>query len=379
MAATERASAPPDGTARTLRTRLAGVADLFAWPLRVSHYLELVNPLWSSHLLRARVERVCDETHDARTLILRPGRGWRGHRAGQFVAVTVPIDGTRHVRTYSISSAPEHDRTSECIAITVKAVPGGRVSNHLARDLVPGAYVTLGVAQGEFVLPESRPVRPLFITAGSGVTPVMGMLRSLAARGALPDIVHIHYAPSARDVIFADELARLAQDHPRYRLHLVYTRGAGGEQSPSHHFSPQELDALCPDWQGRDGYACGPRGLLAALEEHWSGNGLARRLLVERFQAALADAPPDATGGRVRFAASGIEVDADGATCLLRVAEASGLNPAHGCRMGICHSCTATLVAGCVRDVRDNRLTSDPGTRVQICVSAAAGNCELEL
>jgi ferredoxin-NADP reductase len=379
MAAARRATAPPRGSARTLRTRLAGVADLFAWPLRVSHYLELVNPLWSSHLLRARVERVCDETDDARTLILRPGRGWRSHRAGQFVAVTVTIDGTRHVRTYSISSAPEHDRTSECIAITVKGLPGGRVSNHLVRDLEPGAYVALGLAQGDFVLPEAMPVRPLFITAGSGITPVMSMLRSLEAGGALPDIVHLHYAPSAGDVIFADELARLARTHPRYRLHVVHTRTPGDEQSPRRHFSAEALDALCPDWRQRDCYACGPRGLLAALEAHWAQAGAAPRLHLERFQAILADAPADTTGGRVLFAKSGLDVVADGGTSLLRVAEANGLNPPHGCRMGICHSCTATLLSGCVRDVRDNRLTSESGTRVQICVSAAAGNCELEL
>src|SRR5689334_22709298 len=96
---------PPRG--RALGRGLAGLADLFAWPLRASHYLELMNPLWSTHAPCARVERVDDETADARTLTLRPGRGWRPHRAGQYVAVTVALGGARHVRTYSISSAPQ--------------------------------------------------------------------------------------------------------------------------------------------------------------------------------------------------------------------------------------------------------------------------------
>ena len=160
----------------TIRTALAGLADMFAYPLRHSHYLELVNPLWTQHVLKARVVGVQDETNDTRTLTLRPGRGWRSHRAGQFVRVGVPIDGKRHTRTYSISSAPAS--ADGCITVTVKTVDGGRVSQHLARHVKVGEYLPLGEPQGEFVLPESMPVHPLFITGGSGITPVMSILRS---------------------------------------------------------------------------------------------------------------------------------------------------------------------------------------------------------
>ena len=376
---TARAAVPPRDGVRTLRSRLASVADLFAWPLRVSHYLELVNPLWSSHTLRARVVKVIDETPDARTLILRPGRGWRSHRAGQFVPVSVTVGGMQHARTYSISSAPEREMRDECISITVKAVPGGRVSSHLVRDLAAGSYVWLGLPQGEFVLPEALPVRPLFITAGSGVTPVMSMLRSMEELGKLPDIVHLHYAPRAADVIFAGELARLAHQQRRYQLHVLHTREPDAAQPGSRHFTPATLDELCPDWRSRDTYACGPQSLLDVVEAHWGAAGLASRLHVERFHAPLAAVPTDLAGGEVRFAESNLEVTADGSTSLLRTAEAAGLNPPHGCRMGICHTCTATLLAGCVRDVRDNRLTNHPGARIQICVSAAVGNVELQL
>src|SRR5207237_7775124 len=153
--------------------------DMFAWPLRTSHYLELVNPLWATHKLQARVVAVWDETSTARTLTLRPGRNWRRHRAGQHVRIGVPIGGMHHTRTYSISSPPERD--DECIAITVKAAAGGRVSSHLVRNVDPGTYLPLGLPQGDFVLPDAVPVLPLFITAGSGITPVMSMLRSHAA------------------------------------------------------------------------------------------------------------------------------------------------------------------------------------------------------
>jgi stearoyl-CoA 9-desaturase NADPH oxidoreductase len=341
----------------------AAVGDALAWPLRASHYLELVNPLWSTHALQARVESVWDETDDARTLVLKPGRNWRSHRPGQHIRVGVAIDGKQLTRTYSISSAPGS------LAITVKAI--GAVSQHLVHAIRPGDYLPIGIPQGDFVLPEATPVSPLFISAGSGITPIMSMLRHLIAQDRLPHVTHVHYAPHARDVIFGDALRKLAQEHPRYKLQLVYTRD-GGE-----HFNAQQLEASCPDWRARDTYACGPQGLLDTLERHFAANGLSKRLHSERFAAKLLEAPGER--GNVRFARSNVTARSDGRTNLLRLAEDAGLNPPHGCRMGTCHGCIATLKSGCVRDLRTNALHQEPGQTVQICVCAAAGDAELEL
>lgn len=354
--------------------------DAFAWPLRTSHYLELVNPLWSTHALQARVEQVWDETADARTLTLRPGRNWRAHRPGQHLRIGVAIGGQQYTRTYSISSAPERD--DECITITVKAIDGGRMSHHLVRSVQPGDYLPIGIPQGDFVLPESMPVAPLFISAGSGITPIMSMLRSLIAQERLPHVAHLHYAPHAHDVIFGKELRELAAKHPRYKLQLLYTRP--GERAadgalPERHFSSERLEQLCPDWRTRETYACGPQGLLDALEAHFRAAGLERRLHSERFRARVAQLPKEITPGLVRFTKTRLEARSDGVINLLRLAEDHGLNPPHGCRMGICHGCDATLQSGCVRDLRTNDLLSEPGQKVQICVCAAAGDAELEL
>jgi ferredoxin-NADP reductase len=351
-----------------------GLADAMAWPLRASHFVELINPLWSSHALRARVEKVEDETTDARTLTLRPGRGFRRHRAGQFVRVSVSAGGMQQTRTYSISSAPERD--DGCFTITVKAQ--GRVSKHLVRETRAGDHVSIGQPEGEFVLPESAPVKPLFITAGSGITPVMSMLRSLATLdgkgGRLSGVVHLHYAPHGRDVIFGEELRELAARHAGYRLSLVLT----GEARNSH-FSQAQLLELCPDFREREVYACGPFGLLEDVERVFDGAGLGGRVHVERFAAKISTPPGEISGGRVRFSRSKAEADSDGVTNLLRLAENAGLNPRHGCRMGICHECVVTLKSGCVRDLRTNELLNEPGSRVQPCVCAAAGDAELDI
>lgn len=360
----------------SLLDRISAVTDLFAFPLKTSHYLELVNPLWTTHALQARVEQVWDETKDARTLTLRPGRNWRKHRPGQHLRVGVPIGGKQYTRTYSISSAPERD--DGCLTVTVKAMKDGRMSHQLVRNVKVGDYLPLGLPQGEFYLPDAQPVRPLFISAGSGITPIMSMIRSLIAQERLPDSVHVHYAPHAYDVIFGKELQELAAKHPRYKLHLVYTRELGDTRSAERHFSPAQLTALVPDWRGREAYACGPQALLDAVEKHYADAGLARHLHTERFRAPMAKLT-DARGGTVRFTGAKVDAKADGNTPLLRVAEDAGLNPQHGCRMGICHTCPKKLVSGSVRDLRTGALHSEPGENILICVSAAAGDCAIEI
>jgi len=362
------------------KTKAQYIVDLYATPLTVSHYLELVNPLWASHALQARVVDVCDETETSRTLTLQPGRNWRAHRAGQHIRVGVAIGGRQFTRTYSISSPPE--RGDGCITITVKIIDEGRMSHHLVRNTKKGAYLPIGLPQGDFLLPEAMPVRPLFITAGSGITPIMSMLRNYEAVGNLPDVQHIHYAPHELDVIFGKELKQLADNHQSlYHYHPIYTREQGEEKSHQRHFSAEQLDKICPDWRERDCWACGPQALIDALESHYEEAGLSRNLHTERFRAALVEIPADATGGRVKFIGEDAEItaEADGETTLLRIAEDAGLNPPHGCRMGICHSCDIPLKSGKVRDLRTGEIFGEPGQMIQTCICAAAGDCELQL
>jgi ferredoxin-NADP reductase len=365
----------PAAPKRSLFSAISAVTDYFAFPLRTSHYVELVNPLWTTHKLQARVMKVWDETKDARTLTLKPGLNWRGHRGGQHVRIGIPVGGMHYTRTYTISSPPERD--DDCFTITVKAIAGGRISHHIVRKIKVGDYLPIGLPQGDFYLPDAQPVKPLFITAGSGITPAMSMLRSLIAQERLPDSVHIHYSPHEFDVIFGKELKEMAQKHARYTLHEVYTHEYAELKQTKGYFNEEQLNRLCPDWREREVYACGPPGLLAALEKHFEQAGRKRHLHIERFLASFAEVPKDAVGGRVRFTKSKVEAQADHKTPLLRVAEDAGMNPPHGCRMGICHTCNTTLVAGAVRDLRTGKLINEAGSIVQTCICAAAGDCEL--
>ena len=347
------------------------IATQITTPLLPDDYLRLANPLWSARELRGRVVEVRRETMDSATLIIKPGWGFQfDYRAGQYIGIGLLVDGRWRWRSYSLTSAPVTG--ARTISITVKAMPEGFLSSHLVDGVAPGTVVRLAVPQGEFVLPDPAPATVLFVTAGSGITPVMAMLRSLARRGPIADVVHLHSAPTAADTLFADELAALARDHPGYRLLLRTTRDQGRLELRG----PETLDAEVPDWRERQTWACGPAAMLGDAERVWAAAGIADQLHVERF--AVARTASAGGGGTVTFAASGKSVTADAATTLLEAGESVGVSMPFGCRMGICQSCVVTLVGGHVRDLRSGA-DHEPGTRVQTCVSTAAGDCELDV
>jgi ferredoxin-NADP reductase len=239
------------------------------------------------------------------------------------------------------------------------------------RDLAPGTVLRLDQAAGEFVLPAARTAPLLFVTAGSGITPVMGMLRALVEQGDLPDAVLVHSAPAAADVIFGEELRALDAQHARFTLVEHHTDEAG-------FLTTADLAALVPDWQERETWACGPAGLLDALEQHWTTGGVPERLHTERFTPLLL-AGTSGDGGTAVFARTGTTVAADGATPLLDAGEDAGVLMPSGCRMGICFSCVVPLLEGRVRDLRTGEVHGQPGDLVQTCVSAAAGPVSLDL
>jgi ferredoxin-NADP reductase len=258
------------------------------------------------------------------------------------------------------------------LGVTVTAVPGGTVSGFLAHRVPVGALLRIGPPAGEFVLPDPVPEKLLFLTAGSGITPVMGMLRELAATrpASLEGAVLVHCDRTPADLVFATELRLLAAS-TGMRLIERYTALDG-------RLSPDTLADDVPDWSARQTWACGPAGLLDALAEHWERAGEPDSLHVERFQPP-ATVSADATGGRVHFTASGIETEAGPGTPLMVAGEAAGALLPNGCRMGICHTCVGRLRSGAVRNLHTDDLHDTPGEPVRTCVSGAAGDVEIEL
>ncbi|WP_307812799.1 ferredoxin reductase [Phycicoccus sp. CSK15P-2] len=348
------------------------VAEALATPLVPADYLDLFDPMRAGADLRGRIVEVRPETADAATVVIRPGRGWLGHVPGQYIRIGIDIDGVRHWRAYSLTHRADGSAAAGipagCIAITTKAIPEGKVSRHLVRHAAPGTLVMLDQATGDFTLPAPAPAKVLFLTAGSGITPVMGMLRNHLPE--LADVAHVHCAPTQQDVIFHRELAghheagRLALS-----LNLDDVHGV---------LRLDRLDTLVPDWRERETWLCGPTALLDAAEKHWADAGVPDRLHIERFRPSVVE---PGEGGTVTFGGSAVTVDADGSTPILDAGEEAGVIMPSGCRMGICFGCVLPMRSGAVRDLRTGEVTvheSDEPLPIQTCVNAVAGACEID-
>jgi ferredoxin-NADP reductase len=347
---------------------LRTLAQRITTPLLPDDYLHLANPLWSARELRGRVLQVRRETQDSATLVIKPGWGFGfDYEPGQYIGIGLLVDGRWRWRSYSLTSSPR--RGARTVTITVKAMPEGFLSAHLVAGVRPGTIVRLALPQGNFVLPDPPPPTLLFATAGSGITPVMSMLRTLVRRDQITDVIHLHSAPTQDDVMFGAELEQLAADHQGYRLRLRTTRSQG-------RLDFNQLDAEVPDWRTRQTWACGPEPMLKAADHAWAAAGVKDHLHLEHF--AVSRAAPVGAGGTVTFAKSGKSVVADAATSLMEAGEQQGVQMPFGCRMGICQSCVVTLIEGHVRDLRTGA-EHEPGTRVQTCISSAAGDCSLDV
>ncbi|MET7769729.1 ferredoxin reductase [Nocardia sp. NPDC005366] len=355
---------------------LRGAVARVTTPLLPDDYLHLANPLWSARELRGRIVEVRKETADSATLVIKPGWGFDfKFQPGQYIGIGILVDGRWHWRSYSLTCPPnwtEPDRGARhrdrVISIAVKAMPEGFLSTHLVGGVKAGTVIRLQAPQGGFVLPYPPPEKVLFLTAGSGITPVMSMLRAMDRRDRVTDVAHLHSARTADDVMFAAELRDLHDRHPSFTSHLHLT----GEHGK---FALADLDERFPDWRERDTWACGPAGMLDEIETHWRAAGISDRLHVERFEIERSAV---GEGGTVTFAKSGRTIEVDGATSLLEAGESVGVQMPFGCRMGICQTCVVAVSSGHARDLRNGE-ERRVGDKVQTCISAAAGDCTLDI
>lgn len=345
----------------TRRVLGSGLVDLLTGPHGVDRYTELVDPTWTRGDARARVVAVRRATPRSVTLLLEPNDAFGGFTAGQHINLSVDIDGRRRTRCYSPASA-EGQRPIE---LTIGRHDGGLVSEHLYRNARPGMTVGLDKVGGDFVLPAIRPRRILLISGGSGITPMMSMLRTLHAEQYAGRVAFVHYARNPEEACYRAELAAM----PRVRVLHGYTRTPEAGELAGH-FGAEHLQAAMPDAEAV--YVCGPPALVAAVRE------LRPDALSESFVPPEFSAPAEASGGRVTFLGSTVAVVDDGRP-LLEQAEAAGLNPTSGCRMGICHSCTCRKTGGTVRNLITGAISTAESEDIQICVSVPVGDVDIDL
>jgi ferredoxin-NADP reductase len=327
-----------------------------------------VNPMWIQAYTPARIEQIIDETSDTKTFVLKPSARWGGFKAGQHINICTEINGTRNNRTFSLSSSPLLWQEQGLITLTIKRLSGGLVTNWLHDHLKPGTILGIGDAFGDFLLPErAQPV--LFIAGGSGITPILSQLEMMGRDNFRAPVTLLYYVRTMSDAIAREKLEALTTRYPALTLHIIESNRG---KTPRY-LSDQDFNVV-PGLKARQVYLCGPKGLMDLAGDCLRKHGIPEgKIHTTFFSTPKADLSNQALGGVVQFVKSDLEVSSEGDANLLDIAEAAGLSPRHGCRMGICHQCSCRKSSGTVV----NRLTgkaSGPGEEdIQLCISVPKG------
>lgn len=359
---------------RRRRHRLKRLLSPFVVPQVFDFWASRVHPLWSWERPLAQLVERRRESADAVTLLLRPNHHWAGFRPGQHVNLGLEVDGVRITRSYSLSEPP---RADGLIAVTVKTMPGGKLSPVLFERAEKGEIFELGPAFGDMVLPGQPTGEWLFLAAGSGITPLMAMIRALAGQGMPVPLTLVYWARRREEQCFVEELRALATAHPGFTVHFVLTREpARLADEYEGRITAELLADLVPVLPGRRVMACGPGGFVETARALLDGRALS-------FQAEAFTAPemPVVDTGEVdvTLARSGRVLKVSRGQPLLAALEAHGVRPPSGCRMGICNTCACGKSAGSVRHLPSGALDHEPVQALKLCIHGAATDMTLDL
>jgi ferredoxin-NADP reductase len=353
-------------TAPLLRPLRALVARAWLRESDVDLLLRGLHPAWRLNRVLAQVEARAWVAADMLALTLRCNANAGDWQPGQHVQLFLEQGGVRLSRSYSLTAVHGDGR----IELAIKRQAGGRLSNHLLDHLAVGQVLEFGQAAGTLHWPQDAEAGVLLLAAGSGLTPLLGLLRQALNDGFSAPITLLHYVRSRSQRAFSGELQELLGRHANLQVRWAISGEPAQENELSGRFQPSHLHGLL----GNNLLVCGPHGFVADVREQWAG-----ALQSEAF--SLPQVLPQAAlqSVQLQFARSQLQVIGDTASSLLVQAEQHGLRPAHGCRQGICASCTCTLVSGTVRDLRSGEVFHEPGQAIRICVSAPQGDVVVDL
>lgn len=344
-----------------------------------SPLIQAVDPDWAPGRTLATLESVQRETADTQTLMLRPHRGWRGFQSGQHVALEISVNGRTLIRTFTIASTPAHLSKTGTIALTIKQNPEGRVTPFLHQHLRVGARIGLSAASGKFLLPESLEGALLYIAAGSGITPVMSHLRTLVEQEFPVPVTLLYYAKTQEELIFLPELLAISKACPRFKLLTATTRDSESRASFHERIKASHLEKALTKRTARQVYICGPKGFSDTATALLQESSAADAPVISEHFGGLSIQHDSQAVHEIRLQRSERLIDGSAQKSLLETAEAHGLNPQSGCRMGICHTCKCKKKEGRVRNMLTGELSDAGEEIIQLCVSTPETDLTLEL
>lgn len=315
--------------------------------MSLSETLQAPRAASASDRLRLAVVAIEPETADVKTFVFRPEGGMPACLAGQSMTLRLDIDGESLHRTFSLASAPGGDT----LAMTIKAHAQGRATRWLHERLAIGDIVEGRSPRGRFTIENRTTDKIALVSAGSGASPLMAMLRHLAATAPGTDIAWLHAARTPADILFGRDLAELQARMPRLAVAMLVSTPMPGWFGFSGRLSRRIASVALPDLGRREVFCCGPAGFMdEARLIHSAEGGTRAHFHVEHFGAAaparFASAPADApeAGFAIRFGERHFTARAD--ETLLQAATRQTVVIPCGCASGMCGTCRVSLVSG---------------------------------
>jgi ferredoxin-NADP reductase/DMSO/TMAO reductase YedYZ heme-binding membrane subunit len=325
-----------------------------------------------------RLTKIHRETNDAVTLTFSlPGNKTLQSKPGQFITFNWIVDGQSLPRSYSISSAP---RRSGSFDVTVKKQ--GIVSTFLNESAREGLSVVANGPYGRFVLDLAEHQAPVFFAAGSGITPILGMLRHIEETSPECDVTLFYFSRDERQVIFKMELDRLSARLSKFRLVPIITRPSVEWAGERGEITKEMVLRGLPTVEGKTFFLCGPAGFMAAAKAILTSLEVgANQIHQERFApSAVAYTPGESVHCTVEFTRSRKRLECNSTETLLSVAERNGIEIPASCRIGQCGTCATRVLAGTVEMESDEGLS--PALRAEgfslLCVGRARGMVSVE-
>lgn len=336
--------------------------------------IQAMSPGWTTLGHRAQIVAIRHESASVITLVLRPRDRWSGFLAGQFVELSVELNGRKLTRCFSVSSSPSHFKNTGTIELTIRVKPEGRVGQHLQNNARVGENLQISHATGAFTLKHiETPL--LFIAGGSGITPFRSMMQELAMSGSKRQVTLLYYASHPSAHIFQQELEQMVAKNLKGNVHCITTQSQG-------RFTASHLEQHCPDFANRDIYLCGPTGLIHEAQKTLEHLAVpAENIHLEYFGPTPIQDSEEADAGRVILKHSSriLETTPSEPKTILNLAEEAGMQPSFGCRMGICGQCQCQKTSGVVRNTRTGALSDNGSEAIRICVSVPVGDVNIEI
>lgn len=329
-------------------------------------WLQKVNPLWSMHQPLGKIIEKNQSAQETTSLTIEVNRHFKMGQAGQHHPVTVEVNGRRYERTYSLTQLDANR-----VLLTVKKVAKGIVSQWLTESAQIGDVLEFGQPYGEMLIPKNE--QPLILlAAGSGITPMYSLVKTLAEHGQLKhkSVQLMYWVKKHQDVAFKIRFEKIAEQHPNFKFNVFYT-----QESPTDaRLNDQYLDQI-PELEKSTVYVCGPSGFVATAEQLFKN--------VQLFKSEAFSLTPmiaDDTGFiNVTLTQSNKVVSIAKGQSILAGLEQQNIKPQHGCRMGICNKCACNKAQGATKNLVNGQENIESNNLLRICINSAQTDLVIDI